>query len=124
MGQDRNDRGHFASHVEDDDVERTLREHPEPVATARDLANVLDVSGQTVRRHLRELHEAGRVGRKRVGSRAVVWWVVEDEEDSPAASLLKLAGMLDEEEAARARARSEEWGEEFDRTLAPDAGES
>lgn len=125
MGQNRGEGGRYAARVEGDDVERALHEHSEPVATAGDLADVLNVSGETVRRHLTELHEAGRVGRKQVGSRAVVWWTTETEADeAPAAPLRQLVGMLDEDEADRARERSEEWGEEFDRAMDPDTGES
>lgn len=125
MGQNRGEGGRFAARVEGDDVERALREHGEPVATASDLTDALNVTGETVRRHLIELHEDGRVGRKRVGSRAVVWWPVETEVDeAPAAPLRQLVGILNEDEADRARERSAEWGEEFDRAMDPDAGES
>jgi DNA-binding MarR family transcriptional regulator len=80
MAPDRDDAGQFASRVSDQDVLRALSAHPEPVATASDLADPLGVSAETVRRHLSSLSEAGRVERKAVGARAVVWWVVTREE--------------------------------------------
>lgn len=118
MNPDRGEGGKFTSKVEDEDILRALRKHGEPVATAGEVADVLGVSSETVRRRLTTLHEAGRVGRKKVGARAVVWWVADDETtDAPAAPLKNLVGMLSEEEADRARERSEEWREGFDREM-------
>lgn len=99
--------------VTDDDVLEALREQPDPVATAGELAEVLGVSSETVRRHLAELHDQGVVDRKSVGARAVVWWVLDDDSTAPAAPLRGLVGLLDEE-AAAARERSREWREAFD----------
>lgn len=78
MEPDRDEAGKFAPSVTDSDVLRALRAQRDPVATAGELADVLGVSSETVRRHLTELHEDGRVGRKTVGARAVVWWPVDD----------------------------------------------
>jgi len=117
MSPDRDEGGRFATQIDRDDVERALREHGEPVATARDLADALDVSTETIRRHLTESHEAGRVAKKRVGARAVVWWAIEDSEKAPAAPLQGLVGLLDDEEAAAARERSTEWRGQFNREM-------
>ena len=124
MGRKRNDGGQFAPSIEDDDVLRALRAHPEPVATTSDLADALGVTTETVRRHLSALRDAEQVGRKEVGARAVVWWPIPDdpESDAPAAPLRRLVGLLDEDEADAARERSREWGEAFDETMAPDTG--
>ena len=48
------------------------------VATGALLAEMLDVSKQSVLRRLQELEEEGRVKRWKVGSRAVVWWSTEE----------------------------------------------
>lgn len=77
MNQDRGEGGKFAPTVENNDVLRALREHAEPIATARDLATALDVTAETVRRRLAELHDAERVDRRTVGAAAVVWWPVD-----------------------------------------------
>jgi DNA-binding Lrp family transcriptional regulator len=114
---DRGEGGKFTSKVEDKDILQALQEHREPVATASEVAEVLGVSSETVRRRLTTLHEADRVGRKKVGARAVVWWVDEETMDAPAAPLKNLVGMLNETEAERARERSEEWRESFDREI-------
>lgn len=57
-----------------DDVLEAFNEVDAPVATGRELARLLGVSQQTVLRRLAELQEDGRVERKDVGARAVVWW--------------------------------------------------
>lgn len=76
------DSGQFTQQVSGMDVLRALRSHHEPVATAGDLAGGLGVSAETVRRHLAALHDDGRVARRAVGARAVVWWVVHEDADS------------------------------------------
>ena len=80
-----------------------------------ELAEVLDVSSETVRRHLSELHERGLIDRKTVGARAVVWWALDtDDSTAPAAPLRRLVGLLDGEAAVTVRERSREWREAFD----------
>lgn len=64
------------------DVLDALREHDEPVATTTDLAAVFDLTTEAVRRHLKNLHDAGRVQRKRTGASAVVWWPTVYETDT------------------------------------------
>ena len=61
----------------------------DPVATTSDVVDILhdrgvDVTTETVRRKLTVLHDDGRVGRKEVGARAVVWYpVYPDPETDP-----------------------------------------
>ena len=117
MSQGRDDHGRYSPRVSEEDVLRTLRDHPEPVATAGDLAEQFEVSAETVRRHLSRLHGRGAVEKKTVGARAVVWWAIEDDNAAPAAPLRNLVGMLDEEAADQARARSREWREAFDEEI-------
>lgn len=115
MGPGGEDGGAFRQRVTDSDVLEALREQPDPVATAGELAEVLNVSSETARRHLSELHEQGLVDRKTVGARAVVWWALDtDDSTAPAAPLRRLVGLLDEDAAAAARERSREWRETFD----------
>lgn len=61
--------------VDPDDVVAALHEHPEPVATAADLAEQLPCGDRTVLNRLDVLEAAGRVERKEAGARAVVWWL-------------------------------------------------
>ena len=60
-----------------EDVVSAFDNVEKPVATGKLLAELLDVSRQSVLRRLQELEEDGRVKRWKVGSRAVVWWPTE-----------------------------------------------
>jgi len=68
-------RGHTAPSCED--ILAHITESPEPVATAVEIAEAFDVSRQLANERLRTLRDRGAVGRKEVGSRAVVYWPVE-----------------------------------------------
>ncbi|TYL37191.1 transcriptional regulator [Natronococcus pandeyae] len=61
-----------------EDVFEALRSVDEPVATATELAEDLDVNRATTLRRLDELRKEGRVERKEVGSNAVVWWPIDE----------------------------------------------
>jgi predicted ArsR family transcriptional regulator len=47
----------------------------DPVATAGEVGEALGCTGQAARKKLNQLHEDGKVERKEVGARAVVWWI-------------------------------------------------
>lgn len=79
MSQERGEGGLFVSKIDDSDVIRALQEHPEPVATTRDLADRLSVTTETVRQRLTGLHEKDRVAKKRVAASGVVWWLPTEE---------------------------------------------
>lgn len=79
MDQERGAGGEYAARVTNDEIRTALADHPQPVATTHDLAAMLGVSGDTARRHLIELHDRGDVERKKVGGRAVVWWLTDEE---------------------------------------------
>ena len=61
-----------------EDVLTAFDDVDKPVATATLLAELLDVSKQSVLRRLQELEEQGRMERWKVGSRAVVWGPTDD----------------------------------------------
>jgi predicted transcriptional regulator len=48
--------------------------------TATEIGDAFDIDRATAKRRLDALLDAGRVGRKEVGARAVVWWPVESNE--------------------------------------------
>jgi DeoR/GlpR family transcriptional regulator of sugar metabolism len=48
-----------------------------PFVTATDLADVFDVQNRTILDRLNELQEAGEVKSRKVGARAVIWWIPE-----------------------------------------------
>lgn len=122
MGQrERTDDGRFTETVTPERVLDTLLATATPVATAREVADELGCTREAARVKLAGLSESGRVERKKVGGAAVVWWPTDEERTrgGPADALFGLVGLFgdDEEAAARARERSEEWGEAFDEQL-------
>lgn len=76
-GDDRNSSGRYTEHVSDAELLAVLRSAETPVLTAADVARELPISRKQVGQRLRDLHDAGRVGRYKAGARAVVWWVEE-----------------------------------------------
>lgn len=102
--------GRFGTKVTDDDLIEAIERTDSPVVTAAELANELPIGRRAIRERLLDLHEREIVDRKDVGARAVVWWLVDTEENAPAPAepLKGLVGLLDEEGAARVRERSQE----------------
>jgi len=47
----------------------------EPVLTATDIADELDITQQGAHAKLQRAHKQGIVKKKTVGARAVVWWI-------------------------------------------------
>lgn len=77
MGRERDEEGKYAEQATREVVLDVLQETPEPVLTAKEVATKLGTSSETARRKLNELHEGGKISRKEVGARAVVWWYSE-----------------------------------------------
>lgn len=118
---DRNDSGQFAERVTPERVLDVIRSNDTPVTTTNEVAKTLDCTTETARRKLNALADEGRVRGKTIPPKTVVWWVSEGQDRKTTAEPLRgLVGLLDEGEAAHARKRSREWGEEFDRQMAPD----
>jgi predicted ArsR family transcriptional regulator len=116
VSRGRDESGKYTAQTGPEQVLQVLREQPDPVVTATEIAEHLDVSAETARRYLSDLHENGEVRRKQVGARAVVWWL-SDETDAPATPLTSLVGMLDEDAVKQAERRSGEWREQFDEEM-------
>lgn len=75
MDRERNDQGQFTGTVTDEKVLVAVRTvAPEP-ATATEVGEELGVTRKAAWEHLTTLHEEGRVERKKVGGRSVVWWL-------------------------------------------------
>jgi len=49
---------------------------PDPAFTVAEIAEELGMTRQGVNYRLNQLHEDDSVARKRIGSRAVAWWLV------------------------------------------------
>ena len=74
----RNEDGLFLEKATLDDVREAVRDGPDPVSTTGDAAEVLDISSESARGKLTELHEQGRIERRKIGARAIIWWVQDD----------------------------------------------
>lgn len=64
--------------VEDTEILREIRLHPDPVITAQELSERVDYTADGVRRRLYTLEEKGLVTRREVGANAVVWWLTDE----------------------------------------------
>ena len=60
------------------EVIRLFKQAQEPVLTAAEISEQLGMTRQGVNYRLKQLEEKGKVSRKKIGSRAVAWWLVED----------------------------------------------
>jgi predicted transcriptional regulator len=63
--------------MSDDEILETIQSHEDRAVTAVDLAEVLDLTSTRIAQRLNKLNEAGKVRKKKVGGRAVVWWIEE-----------------------------------------------
>lgn len=79
MGRKRTETGEFVETVTPERVVETIREADGPIVTTRDVADALECTTEAARQKLVTLTEQGRVARRKVGARAVVWWLTEPE---------------------------------------------
>ncbi|RRJ29941.1 MULTISPECIES: hypothetical protein [Halocatena] len=77
----RDDSGKYTARVSDEAILTALEQAPGHVGTAAELAAELPIGRRAVRERLLALQEQGTVDRKKVGGRAVVWWVSDAGED-------------------------------------------
>ncbi|MFB6113612.1 MAG: hypothetical protein ABEJ58_05865 [Halodesulfurarchaeum sp.] len=71
--------------VSDDELIRAIREDIEgPAFTAGELAEIVGMSVEGVRKRLDELYEEGEINRKKPGARTTIWY---DESDYRASKL-------------------------------------
>jgi hypothetical protein len=80
MTRDRAESGEFVETITLDRVVEAIREVEAPVVTTRDIADSLGCTTEAARQKLMRLVEQGRADRRKVGSRAVIWWLTEFEE--------------------------------------------
>lgn len=73
----RDERGQFVETITPERVLAAMRAVDGPVVTATDIAERLECTPEAVTPKLETLQDQGRVARRQVGARAVVWWVVE-----------------------------------------------
>jgi hypothetical protein len=75
----RDSAGKFVETLTPERVLAVMRETDAPVVTARDIADALNCTPEGATKKLKQLRDQGRVERQKVGSRAVVWWQIEQE---------------------------------------------
>ncbi|WP_256546752.1 winged helix-turn-helix domain-containing protein [Halobellus inordinatus] len=59
-------------------VIQIFKESEDPVLTAAEIAERIGMTRQGANYRLKQLQEQDVVDRKKIGSRAVAWWLVED----------------------------------------------
>ncbi len=79
---DRDGGGRYTPSVTDADILGILERASAPVMTAAEVADELPIGRSAVRKRLVDLHEQGTVERKSVGARSVVWWIVEEDDET------------------------------------------
>jgi len=79
MARKRDERGRYIEEITLEEVVGVLRESRSPVATAKEVGEKLDCSGEAARQKLLELRDQDIVARRQVGAGAVVWWLSSDE---------------------------------------------
>ena len=80
----RDEDGRFTPTVTDDALLTAIESAGAPVLTTPELADRLPIGRRAIRERLLDLEARGKVARKTVGARAVVWWTVDNEcDDTP-----------------------------------------
>jgi predicted ArsR family transcriptional regulator len=54
-----------------------IQNSDDPFVTAKDVATGKGMAQNTALKHLRKLHDSGRINKKKIGGSAVVWWLPE-----------------------------------------------
>lgn len=112
--RERDSAGRYTATVPPEDVLGVFDAVDGPAITSADVTDVLGCSREVARKRLAELHEQGRVERRKSG-RTVLWWRTDDEENPFLRGFGALAdtnvpeGMKREREQAR-----REWAEHDD----------
>ncbi len=65
-----------------EELRRIFEQSPDPVLSAVEVAEEMEITQQAAHAKLTKAHEQGCVKRKKVGSRAVVWWFPDQDCDS------------------------------------------
>jgi hypothetical protein len=76
--RERNDSGRYVETLTLETVRETVANAPDPIATTKEVADALGCSREAARLKLTQLHDADRIERRNVGSKAIVWWVPDD----------------------------------------------
>ena len=80
QNRERNEQGHFVPTLSTEEIYTVLQDADDPVLSTMEVAEGAECSREGAYQKLAELEGAGRVRKKKVGARAVVWWPLESEE--------------------------------------------
>lgn len=58
----------------DEEIVKIIQKHPDRAVTATEVAEESQITKQRILDRLDQLATEGRVAKKKVGARAVVWW--------------------------------------------------
>lgn len=61
--------------VSDEQILKLFRNSPDPVLTASEIADQVDLTRRNVLDRLKDLEDEGFLVSKKVGSRSTVWWL-------------------------------------------------
>jgi len=70
--------------VSDEEILRSIKLHPDPIVTAKEVAESIEMTRQGAHNRLEEMVGEAYLKRKEVGSRAVVYWLTEDGKEKAA----------------------------------------
>jgi hypothetical protein len=73
MSRNRDERGQYTETVSLSEVLEVFETVAGPVVTSSDIASTTGCSSDTARRKLENLHDQGRVGRRKTAGRVVYW---------------------------------------------------
>ena len=68
--------------VTDEEIIAAFRDADVPVLIARDLAEEFNISPQAINERLHRLNTENRLGTRKVGGAARVWWLSDSERES------------------------------------------
>lgn len=86
MDRERTDSGEFAPTVTPDRVLAVFETVEGPVVTSSDVAAELDCTAEAARRTLDELHEEGRLARRKTAGRLIYWRRNDESREGPPGS--------------------------------------
>lgn len=75
----RNDRGEYTPRTKDGDILAYFSQGDRPFQTAQSIAEQFDFDRSQAYRRLQQLADEGELEKAKVGGRAVVWWISEDD---------------------------------------------
>lgn len=64
--------------VSDEEILKLVVLSPDPIVTAGEIADKVDMTQQAVNKRLRNLSDEGLLNSRKVGSAAKVYWITED----------------------------------------------